>query len=117
MGESVSVKIMTFALFALFGVAWAFSLRGILFPYEWELVIEEGYIRWGETAKPRRQRRLLIPSVKRLILDKSDNKVLADVGTWRLVPVGDYILMRTDDQAALVEHLRQAFPGLRIETT
>jgi hypothetical protein len=117
MGESQSAKMFTSALFFMFGIAFAFSVRGILFPYEWELVIESDLIRWGETTKPQRQRRLRVPNVKRLIHDKSDSKVLADVGSWRLLPVGDYILMRAEDQAALVEHLRQSFPSLKIETT
>lgn len=116
-GDSTLAKTMTSVLFVLFGLAFVFSLRGIMFPYEWELVVEGDAIRWGETARPDRQRRLSLPRVKRLIHDKSDRKVLADVGEWRLLPVGDYILMQLEDQTTLVEYLQQRFPQLKIEIT
>jgi hypothetical protein len=103
-------------LTVLFGIVCAFSLKCILLPYEWELVIEGEWIRWGKTANPQRQRRLAVSQIKILIHDKSDNKVLANIGTWTLVPIGQGILMRAEDQAALVEYMRQTFPNLKIET-
>jgi hypothetical protein len=90
-------------------------MKTILFPQEWEFVVENDSIRWGMSSKPERQRRLSVPKVARIIHDKSDNKILADVGGIRLLPIADYVLVRSDDQAALVDYLRQSFPQLTVE--
>lgn len=116
MTESLLAKIGMSLMFVLFGVVFLFSLRGILFSYEWELVIDDDCIRWGEAARPMRQNRVEFPRLKRLVHDKSDNKVLADVGSWRLVPLGDYILMSAQDQTEVVEYLRQKLPSLEVAT-
>jgi hypothetical protein len=87
----------------------------LIFPHELELVVEDDAIRWGASSRPERQQRLSMQKLVRVIYDKSDNQVLADVGGIRLIPVADSILMREVDRSALVEYLRECFPALRIE--
>lgn len=117
MTESLLAKTGMSLLLVLFGAVFLLSLRGILFPYEWELVVKDDYIRWGKVGSLTRQSKVELPSLKRLIYDRSNNKVLADTGGWRLAPLGDYIIMKPQDQSELVDYLRKKLPGLEVETT
>lgn len=83
---------------------------------QWELVVEKDSIRWGRVDFPNRQRRLAINQLKRLIDEKSDNQILADIGRIVFVPIGDNVLMSSSDRVEFVEFMRQKFPGLKIET-
>ena len=104
-------------LFGLFFVGLVWFTRILLFPFEWELVVDGDQIRWGRADRPDKQERVVVSQLARLVHDKSDHQVLGDTGSWRLLHIGDGILIRSDDQRALVDYLRQSFPQLRIETT
>lgn len=101
----------------LFFIGFAWFAKCLLVPFEMEVVVDGDEVRWGRADRLDRQERVSIRQLVRLVHDKSDNQVLGDVGSWRLLHIGDGILMRADDQSALVDFLRQSFPQLRIETT
>jgi hypothetical protein len=102
---------------SLFLIALVYSAKCLLFPFEMEVVVDGDEVRWGRADRLERQERVSVRKLVRLVHDKSDNQVLGDVGSWRLLHIGDGILMRAADQSALVDFLRQSFPQLKIETT
>lgn len=108
-------KIFMSGVTLLFGIVFVFSMDAILFPREWELVVDAESIRWGVSSKPKRQKKLPVAKIVRVIYDKSDGKLLVDMGGIQRLPVADHIVFHPDDQAALVEYLRENFPGLAIE--
>jgi hypothetical protein len=97
--------------------AAVWCVRAILYPFEWEVVVDENQIRWGRADCPDRQQRVIVSQLVRLIHDKSDYLILGDVGSRQLVEIGRGVLVSSDEQRALVEYLRQSFPQLKIETT
>jgi hypothetical protein len=114
--EPAFPRILTAVLSALALVAAVWFVKGILSPFELEVVVDGGEIRWGRVDRPDRQERVAVGKLVCLIYDKSDGRdVLGDIGHWRLLHIDDGILMRSEERDALVDHLRQTFPQLKIE--
>ena len=91
--------------------------RAINHPFEWEVVVDDGQICWGRADRPDRQQRVAVSQLVRLIHDKREGQVVGDIGRFPSLEIGRGILMRSEDQSALVDYLRQSYPQLKIETT
>ena len=108
-------RTLSVLLLTLFFVALLWFLRCLLFPFEWELVVETDLIRWGRVDCPGRQQRLFINQLVRLVDDPIDNQVFADTGRIVSVSIGLNVLMQSEDRKAFVDCMRERFPQLRIE--
>ncbi|HTI98227.1 MAG TPA: hypothetical protein VL527_04915 [Dongiaceae bacterium] len=98
----------------LVGIFWC--VRAILNPFEWEVVVENGQICWGRADQQERQQRVAISKLVRLIWDKKEGEVVGDIGHFPpSLKIGEGILIRSEDQGALVDYLRQSYPQLKIE--
>jgi hypothetical protein len=116
LSDTSAPRVFPVVFLTLFSIAFGWFTRCVLFPFEWEVVVEADQVRWGRVDRLDQQERVTISQLVRLIHDKSDNQVLGDVGSWRHLNIGIGILIRPDDQRAFVEHLHQRFPHLNIET-
>ena len=113
--ESLIPKVFLTLLFLLFLIAFIYCAQGILFPYEFEVVIEQDCIRWGKASRPSKQERLLISKVVRIVHDKSEGKILADTGIWRYTPIAEIVLTKSKESEEFLLELRKMFPALPIE--
>ena len=109
-------RVVSVAVCALLLVAVVWCVRAIIHPFEWEVVVDGDQIRWGRADRPDRQQRVTVSQLARLVHDRNDSRVLGDVGRHPLTEIGVGILIRSEDQRALIDCLRQNFPGLKIET-
>jgi hypothetical protein len=109
-------KIFMVVLLVVFLAALGWFLRAIAWPFELEVVVEETEIRWGRADRPAKQQRVQISQIVRLLYDKKDCQILGDVGKRRYLVIGTGILMRTAERDALLDHLRQHCPKLKIES-
>jgi hypothetical protein len=114
-GKEIFPKIFSAGIWFGFLIALISSARDVLCPYEWELVATGDQIRWGRVFDPDKQRRVLLAKIKRIVYEKSDNQLSVDIGSWRLLPVGNYVLVKTADTNNLVDFLKQNYPQLKIE--
>jgi hypothetical protein len=108
-------RTLSFLLLTLFFVASLWFVRCLLFPFEWEIVVETDLIRWGRVDSPDRQQKLFINQLVRLVDDSIDNQVFADTGRIVSVSIGLNVLMQSEDRKAFVDCMREKFPQLKIE--
>ena len=108
-------RVVSGVLLALFFVSVVWFIRCLLFPFQWELVVENDFVCWGRVDGLIQQKRIAVSQLVRLVYDKSDNQVFGDVGKIVLKPIGAEVLMRSEDTQAFIECMRKEFPQLKIE--
>lgn len=109
-------RTMCGVVLGLFSLCTVCLLRFILFPLQWELVVENNEIRWGRVDRPERQQHIAVDQLVRLINDETDQQVLGDIGSWRYLRFSDNVLMSATDRNEFVGRMRENFPRLNIET-
>src|SRR5436309_15141981 len=78
-------------LLAIFFIGLIWFAKILIFPFEWELVVDGEQIRWGRADRPQDQQRIALSQLARLVHNKSDGQVLGDTGGWQLLHIGDGI--------------------------
>ncbi len=109
--EAVMGHLCFGCLAVAFAVVTGFAGWQLLKPSEWEFVVEDGVIRWGPTARPDRQRRILVADIRRVFVDEREQEVVAETATGRAV-CGDFVLIGKADRQALIEFLKLHHPGI-----
>jgi hypothetical protein len=110
-------RVATMAVCGILFFPLVWCIRAIVHPFEWEVVVDDDQIRWGRADRPHRQQRVAFSQLVRLIDDRSDCLVRGDLGSGRLLDIGRGVMINPRDQRALIQHLRQRLPDLKIETT
>jgi hypothetical protein len=100
-------------LAAVFTVVTGFAGWQLIRPQEWEFVVDDGVIRWGPTAHPERQRRVLLADVRRVVVGSSsrDEGVVVEATVGRTVG-DDFVLIKKADRLAFVAFMKQHHPAI-----
>jgi hypothetical protein len=111
-GDKGQVAVGVLGLF-LFVPLTFFSWKVLLFPNEYELVIENHTIRWGRTDQRAQQTLMRLSQVKQWVFDRGEQELLAYTGCIALKKIGLGVL---NEQRAkeVIRFLEQQYPEIPV---
>ena len=98
---------------SFFFIAWWHILR----PKEWEITVASDLVRWGDTRRPDRQRRITISKIKRIEgqYDSEFDRTIFEIADGSHVTLPRHILVTRDDAKQCVEAIKKARPEINIQ--
>ncbi len=106
-----------FLLVGLFFVAAILAivcqLRELIFPREWELVVNDVEIRWSRMNRSHGQETLSLENVKYLVVGRAERTVAENTGGFFNRTIGQYIFTKASF-AAFLKFMADRHPEIRI---
>ena len=117
LSQDIAAKIfMTFWLVVI-GTCSVLAIGGLIFPREYEFVVERDCFRWGRSDKVARQKRLNVQEVAKLVhwLDEGEHMVFAVTQAGKRIRLSGSILYHESDVQLFLKTIRDSFPNILIE--